>query len=379
MNQAQIQTAPKPQYKQAKYKGEAVAVTQSSEVTPGMIIGMAQHIQLETNVKRFGLCVIDLDDADFAFTSIPLSFFGHGVVPDPAHSELVTMFEKRGRGACEINLKQGAVTRTIETGLDRAFYGHGAYSADHSLLYSTETIVTGDYHGVIAVRDANTHKYLAEFPSFGSSPHDCHLIDDGKVMVVTNGGGAIDGIAPNVSYIDVNTEKLIDKLEFDAAHINAGHLAITDSGKLAVVSAQRSGLPEKALGGISIKQSDGVLHTLTEPAKLINRLYDESLSVCIHEKNNIVATTTPAGNLLSFWNLDSGELLHYYILQNPRGVELTLDGKYFVVSYGQGEPQEAMMLISSDTLEHVSGFDLTHTGITGSHLTAYSFPPEMRG
>jgi len=377
MNKPQHQAKHRSLYRNPKYRGAAIPVTQTGDVKLGLIIGNAQHIFTQQNIKRFNLCILDLDDAELPLTSIPMPFFGHGVVPDPVNPQLVSVFEKRGKGACEIDLKQGKVVRTIETGSNREFYGHGAYSPDGNRLYCTETIVEGDYPGLVAVRDAKTHEYLGEFPSFGSSPHDCHLIENGKTMVVTNGGGPLNGSVPNVSYIDVESEALIESVQFDASHINAGHLDITSNGKLAVVSAQRTGLPQKSLGGISIRQGD-ILHTLTDPEKLIERLFDESLSVCIHEENSIVGATTPEGNLLTFWNIDDGRLLHYYNMQTPRGIELSLDGQYFIVSFGQGDPAEAIALFSADTLEQISGMDMSNTGITGSHLTAYAFPPHMR-
>lgn len=377
MNNSQLKTSFTADFKKPTFSGSGVPVTQSDKVDLGLILGAAFHKDPNKDSKHFNLCVLDMDDPQIPLTTISMQFFGHGIVPDPVNPQLVSVFEKRGKGACEIDLKQGAVTRTIETGDNREFYGHGAYSPDGKLLYCTETIVEDDYKGLIAVRDAKTHKLIGEFPSFGSSPHDCHLIDDGNTMVVTNGGGKLDGAAPNVSYIDISSESLIETLVFDAAHVNAGHLDITSTGKLAVVSAQRTGLPLKSPGGISIRQGN-ILHTLNEPAQLIERLNDESLSVCINEKNGIVGATTPEGHLLTFWNIDDGRLLHYYIMQGPRGITLSLDGKYFIVSFGQGEPAEAMALFSAETLEHISGTDLSNTGITGSHLTAYSLPPELR-
>ena len=377
MNNTQLKPTFDLNFRQPAYNGTSSPVTQTSQVQLGLIMGAAFHTKQDDGKKFFNLCVLDLDHATVPLTTIPMDFFGHGIVPDPIYPELVSVFEKRGKGACEINLKTGTVTRNITTADNRQFYGHGAYSNDGKLLFCTETIVEGDFEGVIAVRDAITHDYLGEFPSFGSSPHDCHLIDNGKTMVVTNGGGVKGGIKPNVSFIDIESQSLIEQLEFDAEHVNAGHLDITPDGKLAVVSAQRSGLPEKSLGGISIRQGDK-LHTLTQPQKLVERLFDESLSVCINNQTGIMGATTPAGNLVTFWNMEDGSLLHYYILPNPRGIELSLDGRYFIVSFGQGDPAEAMCLITADTLQHVEGMDLSHTGITGSHLTAYAFPPELR-
>jgi hypothetical protein len=197
-------------------------------------------------------------------------------------------------------------------------------------------------------------------------------------MVITNGGGPLNGIAPSVVYVDVATERLLDKLEFDAQNINAGHLAITSKGGLAVVSAQREGLPAEESGGITLKLDNGDFHTLTEPVDIVQRLSGETLSVCIHEASGVVGTTTPDGNLLAFWELGTGTLLRHYDLQNPRGIEVTQDGEFFVVSYGLGEPPEALCLLSVSTLDMMSGCSIAPTGITGSHLFSYSFPRALR-
>lgn len=378
MNQQTLQTTPDLYLKQPSFRGEALPVTQVDNPILGLIIGAGQHLDQTNGARRFDLFVIDLDNPNFPVTMIPMHFFGHGITPNPIDPRLISVFEKRGRGACEIDLKEGAVTRTIETADNRRFYGHGAYSPNGRLLFCTETIVQDDHQGLIAVRDADTHDYLGEFPSFGSSPHDCRLIDEGRTMVITNGGGPMEGIPPSVTFVDVSTEKLLDKLEFEVPHINAGHLDISSRGNLAVVSAQREGLSDKAPGGITLRLPNGRFHTLKEPSDITQRLLGETLSVCIHEPTGVVGATTPAGNLLTFWDLDSGELLRYYELQNPRGIELSQDRGHFVVSFGFGTPPEALCIFNTITLEKIAGYDLAPTGITGSHLFSYSLPPALR-
>ncbi|MCG8533597.1 MAG: DUF1513 domain-containing protein [Pseudomonadales bacterium] len=356
------------------FLGESIPVTPSNDVNKGLLIGAGQHINPKDNVRRFDLSIIDLDAPNFAAYIIPTPFFGHGVSPNPMRPELIAVFEKRGKGACEVNLSTGQVTRTIIPHSNREFYGHGAYSPKGDLLYSTETIMEGNFDGVIGVRDAHSHEYLGDFPSFGAKPHDCHLIEGGKTLVVTNGGGPLGGINPSVTFIDVESETLIDKYEFENPNINAGHLSVTDNHDLAVVSAQREGLDDLALGGITLKLDDGSFQTLQEPSDIVNSLKGETLSVCFHKESGIVGTTTPAGNSLLFWNSKTGELVKKFSLQNPRGIALSLDRRFFIVSYGFTNPTEAICLISTDTLERVSGFDLNPTFITGSHLFTYHLP-----
>jgi hypothetical protein len=186
------------------------------------------------------------------------------------------------------------------------------------------------------------------------------------------------GVPPSVTYVDVQTQRLLEKLEFDTPTINAGHVDVAQAGALAVVSAQREGLPDKHPGGITFRFPDGAFRTLREPRKVVQRLLGETLSVCIHEGTGIVGATTPAGNLLTFWELATGRLVRYYVIENPRGITLTQDQSHFIVSFGFGTPPEAICLVSASTLRVAEHHRLAPTGITGSHLFSYSFPPPLR-
>lgn len=344
----------------------------------GLIMGPGVNLRPDGSAAEF-ISIVDLDavhDRSYTLYQIPLDFFGHGIVPDPINPERAVVFQKKGKGACEVDLKALEVVRPITTGGNRKFYGHGAFSPDGSLLYATETVMDADYTGLITVRDARSHEELGQFPTFGSAPHDCWLIDAGKTMVVTNGGGPMDGARPCVTYVDVAAERLIEKLEFESPAINAGHLAVSSAGDLAVVSAQRDGLdPYSSTGGVSLRPAGGEFHTVTEPQDVVERLFGETLSVCIDERHGVVAATTPVGNTLTFWDIDSGELLRYYPAHNPRGIALTADGRFFVLSY---EKPACLSLIASDSLDKVSGVDLQGVGTSGSHIFSYSLPEELR-
>ena len=344
-------------------------VSQASKVRHGLILGGGQHVR-EDGSFRYDIAAIDLDDS-FALGYVPVTFLAHSIVPDPVHPEKAAVFEKWGPGACEIDLREGAITRPIATTNDRQFYGHGAYSPDGKLLYCTETVISDNFRGLIAVRDADTHDYLGEFPSFGASPHDCHLVDGGRVMVISNGGGQRGGSAPCISWVDIQAETLLEKRVLDTSDFNAGHIALASNGDLAVVSAPRKGEEKSGRGGISLSTNGGALHALTEPREITSRLVGETLSVCIDSKRGVVAATTPDAGLLTFWDLASGRLLQHYYIKHPRGVTLTRDGSHYVVSYGN--PVAQMSLLDSATLKKVDGFDMEWTGITGSHIFSYTF------
>ncbi|MBC8072873.1 MAG: DUF1513 domain-containing protein [Deltaproteobacteria bacterium] len=159
-----------------------------------------------------------------------------------------------------------------------------------------------------AVRDAHDFRLLGEFPSYGRAPHDCMLVDGGATLLVSNGGGA-HGQAdpPCVAWVDVATQQLRERCVLADEVVNAGHLAATADGDVAVVSAPR----------------DGLAPTI-----------GETLSVAIHEPTGIVGATTPLGNLVTFWRLDDGSLVHKLRVPMPRGIALSLSGEEFVINFG---------------------------------------------
>lgn len=339
---------------------------QGSLIGPGVYTHQGERVCV--------LSVINLDRPAGAPRLTRLSFFAHGVSPNPVEPRQAVLFEKQGGGCCAVDLSAGTVTRTITTRPERKFYGHGAWLADGSLLFATETDMT-TLQGVIAVRDGKTFELQGDFPTYGAAPHDCKLVDGGKTLVITNGGGPIDGAErPCVTYVDVGSRKLLERIDIPNPKFNTGHLALTAAGDLAVVSAPRDGLPDQnqQLGGVSLRSAGAVIRSMNLPEDIVSRLKGETLSVCIHEPTGVVAATTPLGDVVTFWDIKKGTLVKSLDLPRPRGVSLTLDQKFFVVSHG--EKVHDVVLIDAGTLEPIPGSKISESFITGSHLITYDLP-----
>ncbi|MCB9832140.1 MAG: DUF1513 domain-containing protein [Planctomycetes bacterium] len=354
-----------------KTEAPVVASRSAAAGKKGLIIGASRAVS-PTGENGFWLGTVDFDQPEVQVAHMKMPFFGHGMVPHPIERQRLAVFEKRGRGACEVDLAVGGVTRMIETLPNREFYGHGAFSADGKLCYAAESDVEDDYVGVIALRDATTMAIIGEFPSFGSAPHDLHLIDGGRRMVVTNGGDKWGGeVLPSVTIIDVAKRSLIEKIEFDGPRINAGHVAIAQDGGLAIVSAPREGMGDgkKEIGALSLRPAGGKLVTMREPEAVTSAMISETLSVAIHEGRRLVAATTPLGNLVTFWDLDRCRHVASLEFDGPRGVVLSEDQSEFIVSYGTGKG--FITRISVATLKEVPGSKPVSTVITGSHLINY--------
>ncbi len=339
------------------------AVSLGGRARRGVVIGSLRGVDRRRDVPVYAVVLIDLDTQKRR--TVTLDFFAHGFALDPRSRRRALLFEKKGPGACEVDLVTGERLRPLKTSAERAFYGHGAFSRDGATLFVAENTLQ-TRQGLVSIWDGVTLAPLGEFPTYGQNPHDCQLIDGGKTLVVTNGGGAFpEGDAPCVTFIDIATRKLLEKVSPDSARINAGHVAISRKRAVALISAPRDGLPKTDPGAVSLRDVKGPLVTLTEPAGVTGAMRGETLSLSLHEPLSRLATTNPDGNQLAFWDVRSHALLKAVTLESARGVTQTLDGAYFVVSHGA---TATLSLFSTRTLEEDPKLAVVETGFAGSHL-----------
>jgi hypothetical protein len=328
-----------------------------SGLTYGALMCGGNQANPATGEERFVFTQVSIDQAikdrgaeQRLITDI--GFLVHGVIKHPRTEHLVAVFEKKGDGGAIIDLKANAITERIPPSPGHQFYGHGAYSADGKLLYATE-FNEKSYAGRMVVRDAQDLKVVGEFKTHGEWPHDCQFIDDGKVVAITNGGLEMDTDGePCVTYVEVATGKLLEKITYDNATINAGHLVISSNGDLAVGHAVRPPLDAReGLGGISLRPAGGESRTMVTPANATGAMKGETLSLCMHEGMKIVAATNPYGvhdGLITFWNYEKqsyvGLINH---IKQPRGIVLSLNREYWIITFERENP--AIILVHTKT------------------------------
>jgi uncharacterized protein len=244
------------------------------------------------------------------------------------------------------------------------FYGHGVCSVNGQLLYSTETTEGGS--GVIGVRETNGLRYVGDFPTYGEHPHDCHLIENGTVLAVSNGGGTkASGKAASVCYIDVKTQRLLERVEMSDERFNAGHLSMLGGRNAVLVSAPRRGLNEEYLGAVSIQKSKQQLSAIASPQDVVSNMFGEALSIVTVPAMNLFVVTHPKPDMVTFWKLSTGKLKKRLDMPKARGLALTGDGKSVWISHGT-QAELARVNLSTYSLE----FNMAATYITGSHLVS---------
>lgn len=337
----------------------------------GVLAGATRYGDPRDRSVRFCFDLLDLDEGATEPHRIPLDFWAHGFAVCPRRPHRAALLEKRGPGGAFVDLVERAVLCPITPMDGHHFYGHGAFSKRGDVLFAVENDLATN-QGVISIRDGESFAVLDRFPTYGEAPHDCTLLDDGATLVVTNGGGKLgEGSTPSVTFVDVTSQKLLERCEVDNERINTGHVALTRDRSFVVVSAPRDGLPESELGGVSLRLGGGPLRYAKKPEAAVKRMVGESLSVCIHERAKIAIATHPYGDLLTFWNLATGALFASIDLPGPRGVTCTLDGSVFAISFG---PAASLLLLQASPLKPLNQDDPGARRFGGSHLYTWERP-----
>ena len=120
--------------------------------------------------------------------SVDLPARGHAAAAHPLRAEAVAFARRPGRFALVLDCHSGVVLTQLDAPVGRHFYGHGAFSADGGLLFTTENEFD-TARGVIGVWDTTDgYRRVGEFASGGIGPHEMRLMPDGTTLVVANGG-----------------------------------------------------------------------------------------------------------------------------------------------------------------------------------------------
>eukprot|EP00435_Cladocopium_sp_Y103_P078934 s1_g2673.t1 len=270
------------------------------------------------------------DDAGRVHLDIPLPGRGHDIVPSSNGRQVVIVARRPDRFALVVDLNSGDVLHRLNASAGHHFYGHGCFSADGSLFYTSENHYdTGE--GVIGVRDARRNfELIGHIPSGGIGPHEVLLMADGKTLAVANGGihthpdtGRsklnLETMAPSLTLLDSTNGQLIARHTLDATHhqLSIRHLAAGPRGLAAALQYEgpkRNRVPLLALfDGTNLKLAE-----TPEPVARAMRNY--AGSVAVDTSGEIIALTCPRGNLVSFWTSDQGTYLGSHTARDVCGI-----------------------------------------------------------
>ncbi len=228
----------------------------------------------------------------------------------------------------------------------RHFYGHGAFSPDGRILYASENDFDAN-RGMIGLYDA-TDRFarIGEYETYGIGPHDMTVSDDGKMLIIANGGIEthpdfgrtklnLDNMQPSLALIDAASGALIERrtLPPQWAQVSTRHVDLDADGRVwfaCQYEGSRRDLPP--LVGHFSKGEDLTLIDL--PEETTRRLGSYVGAIAVNRGDRLIGITSPKGVSVTI-DGRTGRMISEDALPEAAGIAPAEHG--FAVSCYEGE------------------------------------------
>lgn len=279
----------------------------------------------------------------------------HEVALSSQSDLFVAVARRPGRFMVLGDIVSGEILQEIEAAEGRHFYGHGVFSADDELFYTTESAYD-DLHGdsgrigvwqIHKSLDGAVLERIDEFPSYGVGPHELLIMPDQETLVIANGGIRthpdsvreklnIDSMQPSLVYINRFTGERLEQKSLPAEYHQASirHIDINKQGQLAM-SMQFEGEPFLRVPLLATHQRGEDIRLMLAPEQVQSQLAQYVGSIRYDESGRFLVASCPRANVLTFWDAHSGEFLKQVRARDACGVCAYKDG--FLYSAGTGQ------------------------------------------
>lgn len=291
----------------------------------------------------FSLCGLAADGQ--LLFEIPLPARGHAAAAHPTRPDAVAFARRPGTYAIVIDCVTGVERARIKATEGRHFCGHGAFSAEGDLLFTTEN----DYEaarGVIGIWDVRAgYRRVGEMGSGGIGPHDVKLMASGRHLVVANGGIEthpetgrtklnLPSMRPNLSILGMDGS-VHDIWEPEPAFRKNSirHLAVSPKGDVAF-AMQWQGDASVHPPLLGLWEPDGGTDLLAMDDENQREMQGYAGSVAFSRDGETVAITSPRGGLCHVFTLAGRRVVAQIRLADVCGIATHHDG--FLLSSGTG-------------------------------------------
>lgn len=290
---------------------------------------------------------------------IPLPARGHDMALHPMENQVAVIARRPGSFVWIIDLATKQVIEKISAINGRHFYGHGLFTKDGSkLLCSENAYESGE--GVIGVYDVrNNFDRIDEFKSHGVGPHDLKMLNDGKTLVVANGGirthpdlprvkSNLLTMRPNLAYVSSENGHLINKFEPESEwhQLSIRHIDISADDQVAI-AMQFQGKPFVQPPLVAIQRGGHPMQFLMAPPPIQSRMQNYCGSVVFGDGGSEFVVSSPRGGLVTYWSA-AGDYIGAHKQLDACGISRAINQpRSFLVSDGTGSIMQANLRTKS--------------------------------
>jgi uncharacterized protein len=275
--------------------------------------------------------------------SIPLPARGHAATAHPTRPEAVAFARRPGTFAVVLDCVSGEEIARLAPPIDSQFNGHGTFSQDGSVLYTSEVIAETS-EGRIGLWDtAGAYRRIGSWPSGGIGPHDLKRLPGSDILVAANGGIKtdpqdrtklnIDSMRPNLTYLSGSGD-VLNQIELAAEfrQNSIRHLAIAADGTVAF-ALQWEGDSAEPAPLLGLHKQGGVPYLCNMPEAEMFVMQGYAGSIAFDAAGETVAITSSHGGAVQIYRRDGSFLAG---LSRPDASGIAAGQTGFVLTDGFG-------------------------------------------
>jgi len=297
---------------------------------------------------RYEAVVLDARGRDHQV--VPMPARGHSFALDPARGRAVVFGRQPGFFAVAFGIDGVQPSVALQAAPGRHFFGHGVFLPDGRRMLATENHYEAG-HGVLGVYDTSKggeYHRIGEFETGGIGPHEVVLLPDGRTLCVANGGILthpdygklelnLDTMRPSLAYVDAADGRLLERVELPAQYhrLSIRHLALAADGAV-WFGCQHTGPAGERPPLVGRHRRGHEPELYAGPDDVLRGFRNYVGSVAADPAGRVVATSSPVGGQVAYWDTTSGRCLGLTPLADGCGVAPLAPGR-FLVNSGMGE------------------------------------------
>mgnify|MGYP000860779127 CR=1 FL=1 len=314
---------------------------------PARAAAADEPLFLGARVARAGYEVAVIDERGHDRLVLPVETRGHSFAIDGPRRRAVAFARAPGRHAVAFDVDGGTQPVGIVTAPGRHFFGHGIFTPDGKLMLASES----DYEageGVTGVYDATgSFRRIGEFRTAGIGPHEIVLMPDNRTVCVANGGILthpdyerlklnLDTMAPNLTYLDALTGEVVEQVRLspELHRLSIRHLTVDAFGAV-WFGCQYEGDPADRPALVGRHRRGREPELFPGPRETLRALDNYIGSMAIDTSGTIVATSSPRGGLIVFWDTATGRCLGQQAIADGCGIA-PLERGHVLATSGRG-------------------------------------------
>ncbi len=282
---------------------------------------------------------------------IPVPERAHSAIALPHKNEVLFFSRRPGTKIYVVDYAQQVLKATIEAKPGHHFYGHGSFSTQAGLFFTTENPFylseQEGSEGIIGVYDSQNFQRLGEIKSGGVGPHQLCLLPDHKTLAIANGGIFthpsrpreklnLDNMESSLAYVELNSGKLIERYTPPDAQLSLRHLDCSASGQV-VIGAQFQGAAHQTQALIFSHRGENKLLAMQAEHEVWLSQAQYIASIVIDESGQTALSTAPRGGVVNQWDLTDNTHKQQKLVKDAAGASYDQEQHRFLLSNGRGQ------------------------------------------